>query len=244
MSDNFSEQFKQFEELMKETQVLLFIARDSDLQRAAVIKLAEFLLLLGEWKQVAIADKNEDRANLILGMECVAKSFKAELEMWLLLKAEKPEEAWGSLVSAQSETSHAARAHQDFAHVEHRANYLEMVEKLIFPPQAFMSMGLIVRKQICTVCERDYEECSHLVGMPYWGEFCFRRLVDVSPDHVAFVKVPANKHCRVTHFDVEGGVRNKMTWRVEPKPSQNPPNENKKGLQAKGILLAVSDLRS
>jgi hypothetical protein len=244
MNDGFSEHSKKFEELMKDVQILLSIARDSDLQRAAVVKLTDFLRILGEWKYEAIAETNEDRANLILGMECAVKSFRSELEMWLLLKAEKPEEAWGRLVSAQSETSHATRAHRDFEHLEYRANYLEMVEKLIFPPQVFMSMGMIVRKQICTICEKDYEECSHLVGMPYWGEFCFRRLVDISPDHVSLVKNPANKHCRVTHFDVEGGVRNRMTWRVEPKPNQSPPKDNKKGLQARGILLAESDLKS
>lgn len=244
MTEKFSERIEEFDELVHEALVLLSIARDSDLQRATITKLSECLATLGASKQEAIAQKNEDRANLVLGMECLAKALLAELSMWLLLKAEKPELAWENLVKAQGETSHAIRAHQTFADLENHAKHLDAIEKVVFPPQIFLSAGLIVAKQICSICGQDYEDCPHLVGLPYWGEFCFRRLESVVADHVAIVNDPANKLCRMTHFSVEGGRRNRMTWRVEAAEPNQEHVDGRKGLLTTGIVLEASDLIS
>ena len=122
---------------------------------------------------------------------------------------------------------------------------LDAIEKLVFPPQIFLSTGMIVRSEICSICEKDYADCEHLVGMPYWGRFCFRRLKDIRPDHVAIVEEPANKLCRLTHFSAEGGMRNRMTWRIEPSETQAETlADGQKGLLTKAILLTTYDLAS
>ena len=73
------------------------------------------------------------------------------------------------------------------------------------------------------------------------GEFCNCILGDIQGDHVAIVKEPANKQCRVVSFNVEGGKRNRMTWRVEPSPIHNPHPEEK-GLMVDGVMLTMSDI--
>jgi hypothetical protein len=238
MIDEFPARIKQFNEVVHDAQILISIARDSDLQRKSIATLSDFSVSLRDWKQEAITAKNEDRANLILGMECLVEALKAELSMWLSLKAEKPENAWENLIAAQTATSDAVRAHTTFANLENHAKYLDAIERVVFPPQIFLSAGMIVHKQICSICDLDYEDCHHVVGVPYWGKFCFRTLKDVVLDHVSIVTDPANKLCRMTHFSIEGGRRNRMTWQVETAKDQEQPTGDHKSLTTTGSILA------
>lgn len=77
------------------------------------------------------------------------------------------------------------------------------------------------------------------------GEFCRCILRDSAPDHVAIVKEPANKQCRIVYFNAEGGKRNRMTWRVEPDAIAGDVEDGgagRKGLMTSGILLSTSDI--
>lgn len=204
-----------FNEKVKEAEVFLSIARASELQEAACKKLEELLKELALEKDVAIKNKSEDYANLLLGCECVAHALIAELRMWLLLKEEKPDAAWDQLVDAQMSSASAARAHDGFRHLEQHYGKLIAIEHLVFPSQVFISSGFIVRHQECSICGEEYGECQHLIGKPYMGRFCHIIAGDLELDHVAIVEHPADKRCRVQHFDAEGGSRNRMTWRVE-----------------------------
>lgn len=233
----------EFNERLHEAQNLLSIARDRSLQRAMVDGLRKYAVEVGEWKKAeVVAHIDEESANIFLGMECVLAAISAELEMWILLKDEQPERAWEKLVAAQTATTHAVRAHDLFSSFQAHAQRLLEVETLIFPPQVFLSAGLVVRHQICTICDQEYGTCDHLVGMPYWGEFCFRRLTEVEPDHVAIVAAPANKLCRVTHISVEGGKRNRMTWVIEPDVANGPPSAEAGGLVVSGSIISAADL--
>uniref|UniRef100_B0T6I3 Uncharacterized protein n=1 Tax=Caulobacter sp. (strain K31) TaxID=366602 RepID=B0T6I3_CAUSK len=194
---------------------LLSIARDSALQNEALAGLDALHDRLEAETQSAIARHDEFRANQMLGFKCVLSALGLEIQMWLLLKAEDPEAAWDCLVDAQTSALSATRAHPGFAHVEHHFNRLEAIEQLVFPPQVFMSSGLIVGRQACSICQADYESCDHVAGRPYWGRFCRIQGHDLQLDHAAIVEHPADKRCRVVTVPVEGGHRNKMTWKFE-----------------------------
>jgi hypothetical protein len=244
MGYDFSDRIKLFQQALTDASTLSCIARDSDLQRAAIKDLSELLTLLKSWKEEVIAEKNEDRANQILGMECLARAASNELNMWLMLKADKPDKAWGNLIAAQTETRHAIQAHKIFAGNQSHAEHLNAIEKIVFPPQVFLSAGLIVGRQLCSICGADYEDCAHIIGIPYWGELCFRRLLDVVADHVSIVDDPANRNCRITHFDDGGGKRNRMTWRIEKITEPTNTQSDEKGRTASAILLTESDLKN
>jgi hypothetical protein len=79
MSDSFAQHVKQFNAIVQNSEVLLSIVRDSGLQREAIARLGTLLNMLGTWKEDAIESKDEECANIILGMECVTESIKAEL---------------------------------------------------------------------------------------------------------------------------------------------------------------------
>jgi hypothetical protein len=188
-------------------------------------------------KAAVVNAGNEDFANVCLGMECVATALRAEIAMWILLKQDKPDAAWDELVTAQMAYADAIKAHRRFDHLQDQVERLYTLEKVIFPPQVYLSMGTIVRRKICSICKDDYAKCDHIAGRPYWGEFCHTILKDLVLDHVAIVEEPSNKRCRVTHFDVAGGRRNRMTWTVEPTPDDT--GDSAEGLRTTGIIATV-----
>lgn len=205
-----------FNEVIKEAEILVSIARDSELQRNACNTLQAQAETLANEKSKAVSDQDENLANLLLGCECVNSSILAELNMWLLLKQERPDEAWDQLVIAQDAALAAIRAHDGFSHLIRQFEKLEEIERLVFPPQVFFSSGFIVGNQECSICGSEYGECDHLIGKPYWGRFCYITARNVVGDHISIVTHPADKRCRAMFFSVEGGNRSRMTWRVTP----------------------------
>ena len=183
----------EFNDLVKKSQILLSIDRDSKLQQEACENLGSVLPKIAQEKKKAIENNDEDYANRLLGCECVANSLLNELQMWLMLKQEEPEKAWNHLCNAQMEAVHAGRAHDSFQHLEQHNHRLEEIEQTEFPSRVFVSPGIIVHKQECSICSEDYDECEHLAGIPYMGEFCCIIARDATYDHWAIVKNPADK---------------------------------------------------
>jgi hypothetical protein len=234
MSDFVPSFVIEFNKIVDECSTFIYVTRDRELQRGACAKLENLLARVETEKESARTSGDEDYANLLLGCECVANALVSEINMWLLLKDGRPDEAWDALLGAQSGLSSAMRAHEGFAQVEGRIRRLDSIERLIFPPQVFLSTGMLVKSQICSVCGGEYEDCEHVKGRPYMGKFCTVRLIPSAIDHVSIVDNPANKRCRILKFSVDGGCRNRMTWAVEPGPNsgQQPPE----GLKAEGIV--------
>ena len=101
-------------------------------------------------------------------------------------------------------------------HLLHQHARLEAIEKLVFHFAVFLSAGWIVGRQECSICAAEYGTCDHLVGKPCMGRLCSIVARELQGNHVAIVKHPADKKCRVITFEVEGGKRDRMTWKIEP----------------------------
>jgi hypothetical protein len=223
-----------FNTIVDECATVRYITRDSGLQKEACTKLQDPLVQIKAEKEFAKASGDEDYANLLLGCECVADALISEISMWVLLKQGRPDEAWDALVAAQSNLTSAMKAHEGFARLDDNIRRLDAIERLVFPPQLFLSSGMIVKSQICSICGEEYEDCEHVNGRPYMGKFCIVSLIPSAVDHVAIVDKPANKRCRILKFSTEGGYRNRMTWVVEPR--DNTGKEPSKSLTVEGIL--------
>ena len=227
-------------EAVEGCQVFIYITRDSDLQRQAGTTLNEQLAAIAAEKADAVRRGAEEYANILLGCQSLATGLKAEIEMWLLLKEGRPDEAWNRLVQAQYALADAIRADAGFGHLTRQLDRLLAIETLVFPPQVFLSSGMIVKNQICTICGQEYEDCEHVKGRPYMGEFCRVRLIPSQVDHVAIVDTPANKRCRIFKFGVEGGYRNRMTWAIEPATEKDGPPLVPDGLNTQAIVATTS----
>jgi hypothetical protein len=227
----------EFNATVRHYSIFKFCARHSGLQEQSCVELDELLGEIARRKAVAVAANDERFANILLGCECLLAATTSEIRMWILLKAEEPDRAWGQLVNAQSSLSDAMKADEGFLQLEANLDHLVMIERTAFPPQTFLSAGMVVEWEECSICKRDYEDCEHIKGRPYMGHLCTVALHLLEADHIAIVEEPANKHCRVSTFTTPEGHRNKMTWLVEPyKDGEEPPTE---GLMARGTIAVL-----
>lgn len=240
MSEGRSSLIDDLNEAISELELYNYITRDNDLQKTACQELETLLKHIKDRKQEATESLDENMANILLGYECAVAFISASISMWILLKEGKPDDAWGRLVEAQQLVADAVRAHPGFAHMEVHGQRLRAIEDLIFPSQNFLSVGIIVRKRLCSICGVQYGECNHLVGRPYMGQFCRTIVTEIDHvDHVALVSEPANKNARVVSFSVPGGRRNKMTWKVTPEEIvANSIDGDQEGLTVTAILAS------
>lgn len=194
---------------------LCFITRGKELQIAARDTLATVKKEAEQLKERAIANEYEDMANALLTFEETAKAFINELSMWIAIKEEDYAKAWDFLIRAQTAATQAMLAHSIADPLEGYIARLSALEKHIFPNHGFLSVGGIVHKSECTICEQEHGTCDHLVGMPYMGKICHRLISEYEVEEVSFVTNPANKHCRVISFtDDDGLKRDAFTLRV------------------------------
>ena len=227
---------------IEEIEVLNNMARDSQLQKNACEALKKFQERTTELKMGAIKEEDGDTANLLLGFECAAHFLKSEITMWLQLKADQPDEAWRSLIDAQRAAGDAVRSHRGFEHLREHVEKLHQIEKLVFPPQVFTSVGIVVRCRRCSICGEEYGECAHLVGRPYMGRICHTIITEIERvDHVAIVSEPANKNCRITSFSIPGGTRNRMTWKINPTSDEGESSNPSSGITANSILFGPGE---
>jgi hypothetical protein len=173
-----------------------YLVRDESFQRSAVEELENFRGELRVVKKRAQESRLEETANLLLALEFLAGALIEELLMWISLKANRPDDAWRHLVEAQSYAGQATGVH---AIAEGHGWYierLEVVERIIFPPQLFGSVGVVVEKSECSICGAAYGACDHFKGKAYNGELCARIIKKCKLSEISFVIDPANKHCR------------------------------------------------
>ncbi len=112
--------------------------------------------------------------------------------------------------------------HDVGASLEPYAERLVQLEQLLFPPQVFMSTGMVVERAQCSVCGSEYGECGHVKGRAYMGVMCHEIVCDAKLREVSVVRDPGSKHCRVERFSDNGGWRDIMTWLpVPPDQTQN-----------------------
>ena len=217
MTDEQQKFIEGFNVVVSDCAILCFCTRDTELQNTARLRLEELRSLVEVEKTKAIEDEDECFANDLLGCSSLASAMIAELKMWVLLKEQDPDAAWTQLVNAQHNLSDAMKASAGFSHLENNLERLNSIEKTVFPPQIFFSAGLVVKEEICCICGKEYEDCTHIKGQPYMGPTSAeKRLIPLEVDHVAVVEEPASKHCRAYTQGAEGGFRNHMTWLVGP----------------------------
>ena len=198
---------------------LRFLARETLLQAEQIKQLEDLDIEAEALKDMRIAAQDEDGANALLGIQCLADCQAEELRMWIQLKAGQPEDAWSHLILAQEAFGGVRRATRDIVgDADNEKSRLDILERFLFPPQRYLSIGLLVHGLTCSVCGEDYEKCDHISGRPYWGRFCAMLPQRIEADHTAIVDIPADKRCRIAFVSDGGRKRNRMTWALTEEP--------------------------
>lgn len=207
---------EEFEHLTEDSAKFLFITRGKEFQQEAVDKLTAFKSKISLFKEKAVEKEDEDSANLALGLELFISALISEFRMWIVLKEDDPNKAWDYLADAQLFMRDAAQAHRTVKErAERYANRLYLLEKLLFPPQIFLSPGIIHKREECSICGKEYGECEHIKGKAYMGKICYVIIREIQTfSEVSIVKEPANKRARVYQLTDEDGItRDLMTWK-------------------------------
>jgi hypothetical protein len=205
---------EQFNEVTIDCQKFCFMARGKEFQEEAFQKLSVLKEQASSLKEESIVSADEDSANMLLSLEEMIEALSCELRMWVALKEDNPNSAWDHLISAQGAARTAIQSHSAVSHLEGYAEHLYLLEKILFPPQTFLSPGIIIEESKCSICGEEYGECDHLKGKAYIGRSCGREITKARIREMSIVLSPANRHARVYHFTEQGVTRDIMTWRV------------------------------
>jgi hypothetical protein len=193
------------------------MSRAKEFQINASEKLAQLKEKMSKLKRQMIIAQDEDSANALLSFEQMIDALANELKMWIALKEDDPNSAWDSLISAQYAARTAMQAHNVAEGLDGYIQRLHGLERLLFPPQMFLSSGLVIANSECSICGQEYGECEHIKGKAYMGEICSRIIHHISEVREAsIVKDPADKCCRATSVSDGGVMRDVMTWREIP----------------------------
>lgn len=195
---------------------LVFFSCGIELQVAAVNRLADCEDLVSAELEKAQAAGDEDRANQQFRSFVILNGLALYLRMWTMLKHDKLEDAWDSLVDAQSAIKSASRwtDHPESLH----SIYNDMIdaEHILFPYQQFVSPGITFEYALCSVCGEIHGECEHITGMLYCGTACCQIIQNVGHlDHLALVDEPEDKGCRATTLTKDdGSIKCMLTRRI------------------------------
>jgi hypothetical protein len=168
---------------------------------------------LEKYRQEAITAQDEEAANAAFVTLCIVEGLLNHLQLWLLVKADRMEEAWDQVVEAQDSVQIALRFVQSEL-LQHWYMELLALEKLLFPPQQFVSSSHTFGYAECSICGKIYGECEHVAGRLYMGRMCGKRIKEIGAvDHVAIVDHPRDKGCRWTRVKRDGYMYCTLTHR-------------------------------
>lgn len=216
MKNEITDILEDFRDVIGKHTKFLYFTRGIECQNSSIKELQEFMKKITKCKEGMIEQKDEESANIMLSLEYFLDAFLNELNMLVSLKEDRMDEAWNSLILAQSSLRSSFQANDiplklgGEAHLQR----LYLFEKLLFPPQTFFSIGGIVKKAICSICDQEYGKCGHLLGKPYMGKLCHRKIIEMDLKETSIVDNPANKLCRMTSFGENGAFRDALTWRI------------------------------
>lgn len=205
---------KEFNEFVSVSQNKTFITIGIEIQKQEIETIKNYREELNQLKKDFVQRNLENEANLIY---CISHSILAiqyELQMLVDIKEDRMDDAWSNLVNAQviygtviRNSSFGFESSDSYLH--RLANY----EKLLFPNLYFHSVGGIIKKSHCSICNQSFNQCDHIKGKLYNGELCTRIVTKMQLEEISLVENPANKHCRVTTIQSNGKTVDIMTLR-------------------------------
>jgi hypothetical protein len=184
--------FEEFNDVAEKAQNIAIFTRDLELQKNEVSAINLFI------KKIELSMLNEglteEELNLLLFLKFTIESVLLEIQMIIFLKENKIDLAWSALIQAQNNISIAAKNHPfDSNNLNEFINRLELYEKILFPKVVFASVGGIIKKTKCTICELEYENCDHMKGKFYFGKLCVREIHEIELEETSLVENPASK---------------------------------------------------
>lgn len=188
--------FEEFDVIAENAQNIAIFTRDIELQKNEVLTINLFIEKIDSL--LLKTGLIEEELNLLLFLKFTIESVLLEIQMIICLKENKIDLAWSALIQAQGQISIATKNHPfNPSNLDGFINRLNLYEKLLFPKMMFASVGGIIKKTKCTICELEYEECEHMKGKFYSGKLCLREIQEMELEEASIVENPASKMNRI-----------------------------------------------
>lgn len=195
--------FEEFNVIADNSQNIAIFSRDIELQKSEVLEIDSYINKLDTL--ISKEGLTETELNLLLFLKYSIDSVKQEIQMIIHLKLGETDSAWTALILAQNYISIASTNHPfDSNQLNSYINRLEIYEKILFPKIMFASVGGIIKKTKCSICELEYEDCDHMKGKFYSGKLCVREIHEIELEEVSIVKNPASKMNRQLRITYKG----------------------------------------
>jgi len=75
-----------------------------------------------------------------------------------------------------------------------------------FGSGVYSSPEILVKRELCSICNRDIRRCEHIAGDVYQGRICYRIPKDISLKSSSMVLVPHDRRCRIWPWQLKGRV--------------------------------------
>ena len=140
-----------------------FITIASEIQKEEIETIEAYRNSLFELKRKYVEHELNEEANLTFCLEQSLQSIQYELQMLINIKEDNMNEAWNNLVKAQVTYESVARnCPYESISANGYMRKLEYYEKILFPGMMFASIGGIIKKRHCSICNESYNKCNHI----------------------------------------------------------------------------------
>lgn len=220
LEDEFDAIKQEYGTLLQESSDICYMSCASELQATCGERILDFRKRAKALKKRLVAAENEELANLLLPLELQLIALFYELGCLIGLKENHAHEAWDHLVRAQEAVATLGRFYES---MEAQFNRLRILESLLFPRQTFMSCGMFIEEAFCSICSKEYANCTHVINHVYSGELCNRIITKADLYEVSVLdgQEPRDRRCRVTHLTQDGIKKDLLTGQVELVANQN-----------------------
>jgi hypothetical protein len=75
-----------------------------------------------------------------------------------------------------------------------------------FGTGVYSSPEILVKRELCSICNQDIRRCDHIAGHVYEGRICYGVPEDISLESSSIVQVPHDRRCRIWPWQLKGGV--------------------------------------
>ena len=176
----------------------LFITRDITIFEKQKLELEKLHKEIKETKEKFISEQNEDESNKFLSLENLCLAILSGIAMFIKIKQNDPNGAWSDLIEAQNNTYWSNNHYELSGNLQRECIiHFNNIEKILFPPQTFVSMSMASVKSKCSICDEDFTICEHIRGEAYMGVSCTEICTEFKDiHHVAIVDHPDDKRCR------------------------------------------------
>lgn len=204
----------EFNKVIAVAQNKSIFARGIEIQKEEIEFLEKYKNKLSLLKTIFIENQLEYESNLVFCFEESIRTIQLELTMIVNLKEDRMGIAWDNLVDAQVSASNVVSNHPQGQDLEGYLDKLRSYEIILFPKMMFASIGGIIKRSECSICNDNYGKCNHIKGKVYMGEMCCRVVTEMIAEEFSIVENPANKHCRILTIDtVKSGEIDVLTLR-------------------------------